>query len=298
MNRNDLFSAMEFVDDKMIEKSEVNKTVKYYGKFTKRTLLLAAVLCLLIAFATVAVATGWFGLRAALVESRDPEIKSEVSLSGLADSNEYLAAAEWKAFAAGYDPDGAILAQVDPEGPEDAALDAKYDHYPVYTKEMTDKLDEIAAKYGLKLYGAYIPEALAPYLEKLVVNDRTEFSDAAYNTVLDGYLFDCGTFSFDGIFDAALGRLSVDYQFRCSVKGVFDPTFLNIGDIEDYREEAFTTDSGVAFAVAVSDEHSVLITELNSCYVFINVMGGSDQGITFDDMKDLANTFDFHAIEK
>lgn len=298
MNRNDLFNAMEYVDDKMIEKSEVNKTVKYYGKFTKKTLLLAAVLCLLIAFATAAVATGWFGLRAALVESHDPEIKSEVSLSGLADSNEYLAAAEWKAFEAGYDPDGAILAQVDPEGPEDAELDEKYDHYPVYTREMADKLDEIAAKYGLKLYGAYIPETLDPYLEKLVVNDRTEFSDAANNTVLAGYLFDCGTFSFDGIFDAAFGRLSVDYQFRCSVKGVFDPTFLNIGDIDAYREEAFTTDSGVDFAAAVSADHSVLITELNSCYIFINVMGGSDLGITFDDLKDLANTFDFHAIEK
>lgn len=130
------------------------------------------------------------------------------------------------------------------------------------------------------------------------MNDRTEFSDAAYNTVLAGYLFDCGTFSFDGIFDAAAGRLSVDYQFRCSVKGVFDPTFLNIGDIETYREEVFTTESGVAIAAAVSGEHSVLIAEFDPCFVFINVMGGSDLGITFDDLKDLANTFDFTAIVK
>ena len=67
MNRNDLFHAMECIDEKIIENSEVHKTVKYPKKFTKRTLLLVAALCLLLAFTTVSLATNLFGLRDMLV---------------------------------------------------------------------------------------------------------------------------------------------------------------------------------------------------------------------------------------
>lgn len=298
MNRNDLFGAMEYMDDKLIEKSEVNKTMKYQGKFSKKTLLLAAVLCLTIAFATVAVAAKWLSLRAALVETHDPEIISEMTLSGFADSNEYMAAAEWKAFENAYDPDGALLALADPEGPADADIDEKYMHYNVYTQEMGNKLDEIAAKYGLKLYGSYAPEDLRTITDQLIVNDETEFSDVAYNTMVDGYMFDGGTFAFDGIFDAASGRLSVDYQFRCSVKGVLDPIFLNIGDIEAYQEQVLVTASGVELAAGVAEDKAVLVAEFDSCFVSINVMGGTAEGITFDDLEDLANTFDFSVVEK
>lgn len=298
MNRNDLFGAMEYVDDQIIENSEARRGAQYRGRFSKRTLLLAAVLCLLIAFATVAVAAKWFSLRAALVETHDPEIISEMTLSGFTDSSEYMAAAEWKAFENAYDPDGALLSLADPEGPADAGMAEKYMHYSVYTQEMADKVDEIAAKHGLQLYGSYVPENLRPITDKLIVNDEAEFSDKAYNTMVDGYMFDGGTFAFDGIFDASFGRLSVDYQFRRSVKGVFDPIFLNIGDIEDYQEQMLLTASGVELAAGVSEDKAVLVAEFDSCFVSINVMGGADMGITFADLADLANTFDFSVIEK
>lgn len=297
MNRNDLFHAMECIDEKIIENSEVHKTVKYTKKFTKRTLLLVAALCLLLAFTTVALATNLFGLRDMLVPSNDPEIKNQMVLSGYTDSPEYMAAAEWKAFENSYDPDGSILAQVDPEGPADAHLPEKYDHYNVYTPEMAGELERIAAKYGLTLYGNFAGEIPASFVEKLIVNDDTEFSDSAYNSMLGGYMFDDGTFNIDGIFDASAGRLSVNYQFRRSVKGVFDPTFLNIGDIESYQEQALVTDSGVPYIAALSEQQAVLIAEFESCFVCINVMGGTDEGITFDDLKDLANTFNFSVIE-
>ncbi len=297
MNRNDLFRAMEWIDEKTIENSEVKKTVKYPKKFTRKTVLLAATLCLLIAFTTVALATNLFGLRDMLVPSRDPEIKNEMVLSGYANSPEYMAAAEWKAFSDSYDPDGSILAQIDPEGPEDINLDEKYTHYNVYTPEMGSKLDQIAAKYGLKLYGNFVPEIPSPIAEKLIVNDPVEFSDSACNTLMGGYMFDDGTFSFDGIFDASAGRLSVYYQFRRSVKGVFDPTFLNIGDVETYQEQRIFTSSGVQLMAALSEQQAVLIAELDDCFICINVMGGTDMGITYDDLKDLVNTFDFSVIE-
>ncbi len=297
MNRNDLFRAMECIDEKMIENSEVKHTVKNPKKFTRRTMLLVAALCLLLAFTTVALATNLFGLRDMLVPSNDPEIKNEMVLSGYTDSSEYMAAAEWKAFVDSYDPDNSILAQIDPAGPEDILLDEKYIHYNVYTPEMGSELDRIAAKYGLTLYGNFINELPGSLVEKLIVNDDAEFTDSACNSVLGGYMFDDGTFHFDGIFDATAGRLSVNYQFRHSVKGVFDPTFLNIGDIETYQEQALVTSSGVQLMASLSEQQAVLIAELDDCFISINVMGGTQEGITFDDLRDLANTFDFSVIE-
>lgn len=302
MNRNDLFSAMEFIDEKIIENSEVKRTVKFQKKFSKRTIMLVAVLGLITVFTTAVFAANLFGLRDTLINSNDPEIKSEMSLSGFTDSKEYMAAAEWNAFAESYDPDGSILAQVIQEGSE-AELDEKYDHYPVYTQEMADKIDEIAAKYGLTLHGSLKDMAYEDWnavVGEFVITDydHEEFSDDAYSSILGGYMYDDGTFRYDGIFNATAGRIpGVDYQFSRAAKGVFDPIFLNIGDIEDYQEQVITTDSGVSLVAAISGYKSVLITEFESCFVAINVMGGTDTGITFDDLKDLANTFDFSVIK-
>lgn len=302
MNRNDLFDAMEFIDERIIVNSEVRKTMKNQKKFTKKTIMLVAVICLLTIFATAVCAAALFGLRDTLVDTNDPEIKSEMSLSGYTGCKEYMAAAEWKAFAESYDPDGSILAQIDQEGSDAVVLDAKYDSYPVYTQEMADKIDEIAEKYGLTLHGNLKDMSFEDgnsVIGDFVITDydHEEFSDDAYSSILGGYIYDDGTFSYDGIFNATAGRFSVDYQFRRSAKGVFDPIFLNIGDIEDYQEQSLATDSGINLVAAISEYKSVLITEFESCYVHINVMGGTDMGITFDDLKDLANTFDFSVIK-
>ena len=300
MNRNDLFGAMEFIDEKIIENSEVKKTVKYQRKFTKRTIMLVAVVGLITVFTTVAFAANLFGLRDALIPTKDPEIKSAITLSGYTGSKEYMAAAEWNTFAESYDPDGSLLAQADPAGPEDCGLDDKYAHYPVYTQEMADKLDEIAEKYELSLHSGFEEFSFENYSTKIgeiIVTDYEEFSDNAYNIMFSGYMYDDGTFRYDGIFNAAKGRFSVDYQFSRAAKGVLDLVYLNIGDIADYQEQTIVTDSGVELAAGISEYKSVIIAGFDAYFVSINVLGGTDMGITFDDLKDLANTFDFSVIE-
>ncbi|MBR0446595.1 MAG: hypothetical protein IIX23_04790 [Oscillospiraceae bacterium] len=267
---------------------------KYQKKLAKSTVMLVTVLCLLVVFTGAAFATKLFGLKDTLVDTKDPGIKSEISLAGFSGSKEFMAAAEWKAFEESYDPDGSILAQL---GSDDPQIDEKYMHYSVYTQEMADKLDEITTKYGLKLHTSFVLGDLNTLTAKLIINDDTEFSDNPRNTALDGYMYDDGTFSYDGIFDASVGRLSVDYQFRCTVKGIFDSVSLNIGDIADYREQVIVTDSGTELVAALSEYKSVLLAQFDACFVTINVLGGTDMGITFEDLKDLANTFDFSVIE-
>lgn len=301
MNRNDLYEAMEFIDERIIEKSEGKSTMKVTRKFTKRSIMLVAALCLLTALATTVFAAGLFGLRDVLVDNHtsvsDTDIVSEITLSGFSGSKEYMAAAEWKAFKESYDPDGSILAGI---GNGEIPVETKYEQCGAYTQEMADKIDEITEKYGLSLHSGFntvLSEEWITVVGDFIDSNYAEFSDNAYNTVLSGYIYDDGTFRYDGIFNAPSGRLSVDYQFSRSAKGVFDPMFLNIGDITDYQEQMIVTDSGVEIVAAMSEYKSVLITELDSCFVCINVLGGTGMGITFDDLEALADTFDFSVLE-
>ncbi len=301
MNRNDLFGAIEFIDDEIIENSEVERTMKNKRRFSRKTLMLVAVLCLLTVFATAAFATRWFGLKDALLDDHanvsGDDIATEMTLSGFTGSKEYMAAAEWKAFCESYDPDGVIL---DGLGNGAIPVDAVYEEYGAYSQEMADKIDEIAAKYELSLHSGFEEVHFEDWntaVGEFIVNDYEEFSDKAHNTILGGYMYDDGTFRYDGIFDAPVGRFSVDYQFSHTVKGVFDSVFLNIGNIEDYQEQMILTDSGVEIAAAISEYKSVLIAELDSCFICINVLGGTDMGITFSDLEALANTFDFSVFE-
>lgn len=301
MNRNDLFGAIEFIDEKIIENSEVERTMKNKRCFTRKTVVLVAVLCLLTALATTAFAAKLFGLRDAIVENytsvSDTDIESEMTLSGFSGSREYMAATEWKAFKESYDPDGSILAEI---GNGEVDVDIEYEQCGAYTQEMADKIDEITAKYGLSLHSGFETVLLDDWntaIGDFIDNNYAEFSDNAYNTALAGYMYDDGTFRYDGIFDATGGRLSVDYQFSRSAKGVFDPIFLNIGNIDDYQEQMIVTNSGVEIVAALSEYKSVLITEFDSCFVCINVLGGTDIGMTFSDLEALANTFDFSVLE-
>lgn len=61
---------------------------------------------------------------------------------------------EWYEFQESYDPDGALLTD-EPDIPD---IPNQYEYtYSCYTQEMVDKVDEIAAKYNLKLLKEWIP---------------------------------------------------------------------------------------------------------------------------------------------
>ena len=147
----------------------------------RRTLMLAAALVLIVAFGSVAYATGWFGLRSAVMyhDNGDPDQPygntDVMSLQGLAGSPEFEANARWHAFYESYDPDGAILASV---GNSDTGLEPRYDAYPCYTREMADTLDAIAEESGLEL------------LSGLTLYGATELPDWMRNTLPHS----CGAF--------------------------------------------------------------------------------------------------------
>ena len=242
----------------------------------RRSLLLAAALGLIVAFGSVAYATGWFGLRSAVMyhdngDSDQPYGNTDVmSLQGLAGSPEFEANARWQAFYDSYDPDGAILASV---GNSDTGLEPRYDAYPCYTREMADTLDAIAEESGLELLSGLTLYGAAE-LPDWMRNTLPQSCDAFDHCIYAGYSFDNGSFKTEGAFFFCDARwpYETNYQFVCNRKGYLSVSYLAIGDADDYTQWAYETASGVTVTLALGPDKALIIADLPDAYLVVNVL--------------------------
>ena len=242
----------------------------------RRSLLLAAALGLIVAFGSVAYATGWFGLRSAVMyhDSGDPDQPygntDVMSLQGLAGSPEFEANARWQAFYDSYDPDGAILASV---GNSDTGLEPRYDAYPCYTREMADTLDAIAEESGLELLSGLTLYGAAE-LPDWMRNTLPQSCGAFDHCIYAGYSFDNGSFKTEGAFFFCDARwpYETNYQFVCNRKGYLSVSYLAIGDADDYTQWAYETASGVTVTLALGPDKALIIADLPDAYLVVNVL--------------------------
>ena len=263
------------------------------NKPVRRLWLLAAVLALLAALSIGAVAAHLLGLQDLLlpqdqpVPSGQPSVQErQLSLSGYINTPESQGLAEWNDFLASYDPDGAILQVVG--NYVDPAL-AQYHCYLVYTQEMADKLEEIAAKYALSLH-----------TWNHVVEDQGEWVSLlgdflGENTAYSGRLYEDGTFHYDGYLTTSSGT-RLDYQFRRSVKGALNDVYLTVGDLSAYEEWYYKTGAGREITLDLGPDRGFLLTDLGDSFVFVTVLAGTGQRVSKQDMKDLADSFDFSLL--
>ena len=242
----------------------------------RRSLLLAAALGLIVAFGSVAYATGWFGLRSAVMyhDNGDPDQPygntDVMSLQGLAGSPEFEANARWQAFYDSYDPDGAILASI---GNSDTGLEPRYDAYPCYTREMADTLDAIAEESGLELLSGLTLYGAAE-LPDWMRNTLPQSCGAFDHCIYAGYSFDNGSFKTEGAFFFCDARwpYETNYQFVCNRKGYLSVSYLAIGDADDYTQWAYETASGVTVTLALGPDKALIIADLSDAYLVVNVL--------------------------
>lgn len=242
----------------------------------RRTLVLAAALVLIVAFGSVAYATGWFGLRSAVMyhDNGNPDQPygntDVMSLQGLAGSPEFEANARWHAFYESYDPDGAILASV---GNSDTGLEPRYDAYPCYTREMADTLDAIAEESGLELLSGLTLYGAAE-LPDWMRNTLPQSCGAFDHCIYDAYSFDNGSFKTEGAFFFCDARwpYETNYQFVCNRKGYLSVSYLAIGDADDYTQWAYETASGVTVTLALGPDKALIIADLPDAYLVVNVL--------------------------
>ncbi len=296
------------------------RTMRPAQRMNKRIAILAAAVILAVACSATAVAANLFGLKDLVLKDESggaavspvtgqnmyPDLSEDgepigdmdmISLQGYPGSKEYKAVAEWGAFLAGYDQDGALLSAVG-NGP--TGLEDKYALYLVYTREMADKLDEITSKYGLKLHSSMeIVSGAEELFEKAGTGD---FLGTA-NTPYGSYIYEDGTFHIDG--GAVIGSgLRIEYQFTDCKKGSFTDTMLNIGNADDYEEWSYETASGVTVSLALGPSKALVIADLGGSFMTINVLAGTEESfldrsgkLTAADLEVFADTFDFSALK-
>ncbi len=284
------------------------------GKSLKWFVTLAASVALLAALSALAVAANFFGLRDVLLPEKgsvnvvdengivvpgEKELKDFVSLSGWADTPESRALAEWQAFLEGYDQDGAIISEI---GNSPTGFEERYGHYLVYTQEMADKLEEIVAKYELKLHEWM--EVVLPETWPQAVGGFFRENVVPYS----GYIYENGTFRFDGDAELGAGELKgygpIEYQFSRSVKGTFDDVALNIGDLGGFEEWGYRAADGTSVTLGLGERNrSLILADLGDSFVLVNVLTGREGDDTFSsgaigwaELEALADSFVYSAL--
>ena len=270
-------------------------------KPVRRLWLLAAAIALIAALSAVAVAAHLMGLQDLVLPQAQQAQSTEesggalpsptqavnnLSLSGYLNTPESQALAEWNDFLASYDPDGAILQAVG--NYMDPALD-QYRCYMVYTQEMADKLEEIAAKYDLTLHTwEHVVEDQAEWISLLgdFLGDNTAYA---------GAMAEDGTFHYDGYLDTGSGTC-LEYQFRRSVKGALNDVYITVDDLSAYEEWYYKSDGGQEITLDLGPYRSFLLADLGDSFVSVTVLGGTQSGVTKQDMKTLADSFDFSLL--
>ena len=284
------------------------------GRGLKWIVTLAAAAALLAALSVLAVAANFFGLRDVLLPEKhsvyvtdedgvvvpgEREFKDFVSLSGWADTPESRALAEWQAFLEGYDQDGAIISEI---GNSPTGFEERYGHYLVYTQEMADKLEEIVAKYELKLHEWM--EVVLPETWPQAVGGFFRENVVPYS----GYIYENGTFRFDGGAELGAGELRgygpIEYQFSRSVKGTFDDVALNIGDLGGFEEWGYRASDGTSVTLGLGERNrSLILADLGDSFVLVNVLAGRQGDDTFssgpigrEELEELADSFLYSAL--
>ena len=188
--------------------------------------------------------------------------RENVSVVGYADSDEYKATAEWIAFEDSYDRDFKIVNEYEAECRRTGKdpFGEKYPFYNIYSQEMADKVDEILAKYNLKLHTGWNDGRESVF--------RKKFGDLWSSEIIGaGYYYDDGTFSFDGTYK------KMEFQAGRCMKGYFDTSYLNVGNIERFEQWTYVTKDGYTVNCGLRDDGYALITiDLEDCFVSINIL--------------------------
>lgn len=210
-----------------------------------------------------------------------------LTLSGYMDTPESQAFAEWKAFLDGYDGDHAILDAVGNTIQEELR---PYLRYNVYTQEMADELERIAAKYGLKLHTQTYD--LFAHPELLDSCEGYLGENQGYAT----YMFEDGSFHVDGSAYAE-GFGEVGYQLSRYVRGSLHEISLTLLNFDSYQEWGYQTACGVPVLLALGDARALILADMEDSFVNVLCLAGEDDGLTREQVEALADSFDFSVLD-
>ena len=215
---------------------------------------------------------------------------------------------EWYEFQESYDPDGALLTD-EPDIPD---IPNQYEYtYSCYTQEMVDKVDEIAAKYDLKLLEEWIPFQRYQsdiFLEETGIQSLLLPDSDAQITGMAGMLYPPYNFSMEfNLVTENAGTLMTSYGY--ARKDYFPRAFPGGMDIDAYEQWDHTTPGGTKLLLALSGKgQGEIIAEQENAMIMISIDGNratshtaypdASEVMTKAELESIADQFDYSVQPK
>lgn len=315
MTGKDLLTAMSGIDGRYIE--EAAPAAAHKTRSLRRPLLVAAA----IAAALLLVGCGIvYALRLQDMsigkasytqrfddkgKAIDPVEKSVDIITPYGRSGDAIQQAlkEWYEFQESYDPDGALLTD-EPDIPD---IPNQYEYtYSCYTQEMVDKVNEIAAKYDLKLLEEWIPFQRYQsdiFLEETGIQSLLLPDSGAQITGMAGMLYPPYNFSMEfNLVTENAGILMTSYGY--ARKDYFPRAFPGGMDIDAYEQWDHTTPDGTKVLLALSGKgQGEIIAEQENAMIMISIDGNratshtnypdASEVMTKAELESIADQFDY-----
>ena len=211
-------------------------------------------------------------------QTGETEVELDVlSMQGIKGSPNYLANQEWLAFTQSYTYTGGEYWESEPE----------YWAYSVQNQEMVDKLDEICAKYGLKIIGKPWHEHIDcnEFLKLLGVDSLLKPNADAALSIPAGRFFPGGSFTIYGTLK--LADTDNLFTYHCVKKDVFYDVF-GYADADDLSQRNYTTTDGVNLLLLESDQSGMILADREDCFFTLSVDLTGDATL-----EQIAECFDF-----
>lgn len=287
MKTETFFDAMGLIDEHykaaaitFIETDEIPIRVR---KSYRRVIALAAVIALLLALGIAAYAGGWFGLQGLVMGKLGTS--GAVSLQGLHDSPEYKASAEWWAYEEQLAESNAYMDGFDYN--EAQELQETYGAYGCYTREQADKLQSIADKYSLRLLSGFTsPADEKSYYEAVGTGRLLAVGGEYYNEFIFGYLYDGGTFHFEGELHGEQDY-TIPYTMTRTVKGTLNTIYTVVDDIDSFENWEYTAADGTEVNLASGVSASFITYDSGTSFVVIHISHNSWADHNGDGRRDL-----------
>ena len=215
---------------------------------------------------------------------------------------------EWYEFQESYDPDY-LLATNEPDIPD---IPNQYEYtYSCYTQEMVDKVDEIAAKYNLKLLKEWIPFQRYQsdiFLEETGIRSLLRQDSDAQITGMAGMLYLPYNFSMDfELVTENAGKLMTSYGY--ARKDYFPSASAGGMDIDAYEQWDHTTPGGTKLLLALNSKgKGEIIAEQENAMIMISIDGNrslshsrypdASEVMTKAELESIADQFDYSVQPK
>ena len=210
---------------------------------------------------------------------------------------------EWYEFQESYDQDHALMTN-EPDIPN---IPNQYEYtYSCYTQEMVDKVNEIAAKYDLKLLEGWIPFQRYQsdiFLEETGIRSLLRQDSDAQITGMAGMLYLPYNFGMDfELVTENAGKLMTSYGY--ARKDYFPRAFPGGMDIDAYEQWDHTTPGGTKLLLALSGKgQGKIIAEQENAMIMISIDGNrslshtnypdASEVMTKAELESIADQFDY-----